>query len=144
MTRARYSYVNQDENGDYYNNDVINIVYDFDETTGATPHDVYFYIAEQNMNNIGYDNTKQERIHPENLLVNGVQYVNYDNLDEDNNLKVYTNIGSTYDMGDKVNMNKNFTLTYGDYNTGTSLYEMEVTVKLDGEDKVVATFNTAK
>ena len=118
----------------FYNTDVININYTYTGSS-AYEHDLYFYIAEQQTANVGYDNTKLERINPRNVFVNGTDYTVY-KLKE-NRLKVYTNIGDN----DDIFTNK-YDLTYGDYNTGIALYEMNVTVKLD--NKTIATFSTTK
>lgn len=125
-------------NGCYYNTDKIMINYKFD-SAAEYKHDMYFYIAEQSMNNIGYDSSKQERIDPRNISINGTTYVGYDN--EKNSLKVYTNIGEAFDGVE--NRNKGYNLTYSDYNTGTALYEMNVTVKKTNNE-VVTTFKTTK
>ena len=125
-------------NGCYYNTDMIMINYDFD-SAAEYEHDMYFYIAEQSMNNIGYDSSKQERINPQNIFINGKSYIQYNN--EENSLKVYTNIGEAYDGVE--NRNKGYNLTYSDYNTGTALYEMNVTVKKTNNE-VVTTFKTTK
>lgn len=121
----------------YYNTDEIKINYTYN---GAPEyrHDMYFYIAEQNMTNMlsGYTNM-QERISPRNIYINDVQYTDYNN--EYNSLKVYTNIGDA----DTTFENK-YSLTYGDYNTGTALYEMSVEVRLEGSDDVVTSFTTSK
>ena len=123
-------------NGFYYNTDKIQINYTYN---GAPEykHDMYFYIAEQNMTNMLPGQTFQERINPRNVYINGVQYTEYAN--EYNNLKVYTNIGDN-----DASFENKYSLTYGDYNTGTALYEMSVEVRLEGEDNVVTTFTTSK
>ena len=70
-------------------------------------------------------------------MINDVDYTEYNN--DDNSLKVYTNIGD----GDGSFDNK-YGLTYGDYNTGTSLYEMTVTVRMEDRDDVITTIKTSK
>ena len=127
-------------NGCFYNTDKIIINYNF-ESAAEYKHDMYFYIAEQSMNNIGKEGETsiQERIRPENIIINDMPYVEYNN--EGNSLKVYTNIGEAYDC--VKNINKGYNLTYSDYNTGTALYEMNVTVKKTNNE-VVTTFKTTK
>lgn len=122
--------------GFYYSTDEIKLNYTYDGEP-QYKHDMYFYIAEQDMSNLGYDETKRERINPRCLVVNGVQYTEYNN--EENSLKVYTNIGDK----DTAFDNK-YSLTYGDYNTGTALYEMRVTVRVEGREGTVTTFTTSK
>lgn len=120
----------------YYSTDEIKINYTYN---GAQEHkhDMYFYIAEQNMTNVS-DTTLQERISPRNVYINSVTYTDYKN--EDNSLKIYTNIGEA----DITPLEGKHGLTYGDYNTGTALYEMNIEVRLEGDDKVITTFNTSK
>ena len=120
----------------YYNTDEISINYSYDGEP-QYKHDMYFYIAEQDMSNIGYDSTKQERISPRRVYINGVSYTEYNN--EENSLKVYTNIGDK-----DTTFDNSYSLTYGDYNTGTALYEMRVTVRVEGREDTVTTFTTTK
>ncbi len=129
----------------YHGTDKIYIDYKYN---GAPEHkhNMYFYIAEQDMKN-KIDNSRRQSISPKNIYIKCLQqgdadlgYMDYTQyINENKNLKVYTNIGDDY-----INFNNIYGLTYGDYNTGTSLYEMEVTVRLKGEDDVVTTFNAAK
>ncbi|MBQ2744634.1 MAG: type II secretion system protein [Lachnospiraceae bacterium] len=120
----------------YYNTDSIKIYYTYN---GAPEfkHDMYFYIAEQKMTNMLPGQTLQERINPRNVYINDKQYTEYNN--ESNSLKVYTNIGDR-----DTTFDNKYGLTYGDYNTGTALYELSVDVRLEGEDKVVTSFTTSK
>ena len=98
---------------------------------------MYFYIAEQQATNIGYDAGKLMRINPRNLYINGVDYTMYNT--ESERLKVYTNIGDK-----DTTFSNSYELTYGDYNTGIALYEMNVTVTEEGSTDTVATFTTTK
>ena len=120
----------------FYNSDKINITYNY---TGNidNEHDLYFYIAEQQATNIGYDAGKLMRINPRNLYINGVDYTMYNT--ESERLKVYTNIGDK-----DTTFSNSYDLTYGDYNTGIALYEMNVTVTEEGSTDTVATFTTTK
>ncbi len=120
----------------YYNTDEIKINYTYN---GAPEykHDIYFYIAEQNMTNLIPGQTFQERISPRHVYINGVQYTEYNN--ESNSLKMYTNIGDK-----DTTFENEYGLTYGDYNTGTALYQMNVDVRLEGKEDVITTFTTSK
>lgn len=89
------------------------------------------------MYNIGYDSSVRERINPRNLTVNGTQYTMYS--PEHDNVKLYTNIGDT-----DLTFNNDYGLTYGNCNSGNSLYQMDITVKLEGQEKTIATFSTTK
>ena len=89
------------------------------------------------MTNMLPGQTLQERINPRNVYINDKQYTEYNN--ESNSLKVYTNIGDR-----DTTFDNKYGLTYGDYNTGTALYELSVDVRLEGEDKVVTSFTTSK
>lgn len=122
-----------------YNTDQINVTYSY--TGEATKkHNLYLYIAEQEAYNYGAPSVPQ-CISPYNLKIttdNTVDYINY-KIDT-NNLKVYTNIGDTNEQ----NKNSIYDLTYGDYNTGTALYEMNIRVRLKDSTDTVTTFNTTK
>lgn len=122
--------------GAYYSTDKINVTYNY---TGdvTKKQNLYFYIAEQEMYNrtLGLE-SKRQLINPDNLTVNGKKYNDYitQDIEKDTvSLKLYTNI-----------VDNKYSLTYGDYNTGDSLYQMDVTVKLEGKSKPVATFSTTK
>lgn len=119
-----------------YSTDEINVTYNY---TGdvTKKQNLYFYIAEQEMYNrtLGLE-SKRQLINPDNLIVNGKKYDDYitQDIEKDTvSLKLYTNI-----------VDNKYSLTYGDYNTGDSLYQMDVTVKLEGKSKPVATFSTTK
>lgn len=122
----------------YYNTDKINLNYTY-EGTPEKKHELYFYIAEQQMYNVGTDSTKLERINPANVTINGVAYTSYDTTSTDNMLKLYTNVGD-----EDITNPTQYGLTYGDYNTGTALYQMNVTVKQEGSNDVVAVFTTTR
>lgn len=120
----------------YYNTDRINVIYTYSGLP-EKKQDLYFYIAEQEMYNIGYDSSVRERINPRNLTVNGTQYTMYS--PEHDNVKLYTNIGDT-----DLTFNNDYGLTYGNCNSGNSLYQMDITVKLEGQENTIATFSTTK
>ena len=131
------------KNGYYDSTDEINVNYVF-KSDSMYKHDINFYIVEQNMTHIdaktGIESEMLQRISPDNVKIfkdkASNEYYTYGDYDNSlNNLKIYTNVGE---------MHKDFesTLTQGEHGTSISLYEMEVTVKLD--DKVVSTFNTTK
>lgn len=137
----RYTTSNPSGDGSYYyNTDKIYVNYTYNGLPDKQ-HKIYVYIAEQNMSVLASGYTGQMRINPGNIILTTNSftgsYMNYEN--ENNYLKVYTNIGDA----DEYFENK-YSLTYGDYNTGTSLYNMNVTVKQEGSDDVIAKFNTSK
>lgn len=123
-------------NGFFYNTDIINVYYTYTGDSAKT-QDLYFYIAEQEMYNVGYDSSMRERINPRNLYVNGVNYTMYN--PELSTVKVYTNIGDN-----DTSFISEYGLTYGEYNSGNSLYQMDISVKLEDKDKTVVTFSTTK
>lgn len=116
-----------------YSTDKINVTYTFTGNNAGDKHNVYFYIAEQEMHNI--DNPeKLQRINPDNLYVNGKKYKDYiEHHLASETIKLYTNIGDS-----------NYNLTYGEYNTGDSLYNMKINVRLEGKSETIATFSTTK
>ena len=134
----------------FYTSDVININYVYDGNLNDQ-QELYFYLAEQKIKNKD-DSTKWQCISPEKVQISvgtkdgskliDTNYVNYaekNNLDDTVKFKVYSNVGDGF-----LDFENPCGLTYGNYNTGISLYEMEVTVRLKGDDDVVTTFNTAK
>lgn len=122
--------------GFYYNSDIINVYYTYTGDS-AKKQDLYFYIAEQEMYNVGQNSSMRERINPRNLYVNGVNYTMYN--PELSTAKVYTNIGDK-----DTSFTNNYGLTYGNYSSGNALYQMDISVKLEGNDKTVVTFSTTK
>ena len=77
---------------------------------------------------------KLQRINPDNLYVNGKKYKDYiEHHLASETIKLYTNIGDS-----------NYNLTYGEYNTGDSLYNMKINVRLEGKSETIATFSTTK
>lgn len=114
-----------------YATDKINIKYDYTGDVKAKQN-LYFYIAQQDANNLLY-NTKQQKIHKDNikLMVDSNNISNPYN-DTLTNVKLYTNISGDTSKG----------LTYTDVNSGVALYDMKVEVKY--KDKVVAEFKTTK
>ncbi len=127
--------------------DSIYINYSYDSNgSNVEAENMYFYIAEQDMKSIDPDTgvvrDVQRRIPVSNLYVNGNSYTNYigntgTSKISNSKLQVYTNIGDSM-----------YGLTYGDgehkHSTEKSLYDMKLTVRLKGDDKVVTTFSTAK
>lgn len=130
------------DGGNSYGTDKIKVIYSGDT---SHPHNLYFYIAEQDVKN--YQNlSTYQRIDPRNLIVTDIRagisskrYTDYcnDNDITKTNLKLYSNIGAY----DGVFDNK-YTLTSADYNKQTALYGLNVYVKYEG--KRVATVTTAR
>lgn len=126
---------NSQMHNESYAKDIININYTFNDGFNQK---VYFYIAEQSAMNLNpaYASYKQ-RINPQNVKLNNkaLSIFRVDNS-QDDNVKLYTNIGMTTTATDLTD------LTYIDKNTGDDMYSMKVEVKL--KNKVVADFESAK
>lgn len=115
-----------------YSTDMINISYNF----VGEPEDkknVYFYLAEQEVNN-KIDSVKKQKIKPANVKVDSLDLNTY-NMNT-STVKLYTNIGNYSDgLTD---------LTYKDKESGIALYDMTVRVRLNGEEDVIAEFTSTK
>ena len=130
-----YTY-NPQLHNESYASDRININYIFND--GYDEQKVYFYIAEQSAMNLDptYASFKQ-RINPQFVTINNCALSVFRvNNTQDDNVKLYTNIGTTTTATDLTD------LTYIDKNTGDDMYSMKVEVNLKG--KVVADFESAK
>lgn len=123
----------RDIDGDIsYSTDKININFSF---IGEPEYikNVYFYLAEQEVNNKIYS-VKKQKIHPMNVKINTLDLTTY-NM-ESSNLKLYTNVGNYTDGLTN--------LTFKDKESGIALYDMTVQVREKGEENIVAEFTTTK
>lgn len=119
-----------------YGTDSINIEYVY-HGLPEYKKDVYFYLAEQEVNNKTHPNVRQ-RINPTNVKVKELETVYSINeaskkLDRESTIMLNTNIGK--DTAD---------LTYVNQVSGIALYDMKVQVRLAGDSKVIAEFTSSK
>ena len=119
-----------------YATDSINIEYVY-HGMPEDKKDVYFYLAEQEVNNKTHPNIRQ-RINPTNVKVKELETV-YSitdaskKFDRESTIMLNTNIGK--DTAD---------LTYVNQVSGIALYDMDVQVRLAGDSKVIAEFTSSK
>lgn len=119
-----------------YATDSINIEYIY-HGMPEDKKDVYFYLAEQEVNNKTHPNIRQ-RINPTNVKVKELETV-YSitdaskKFDRESTIMLNTNIGK--DTAD---------LTYVNQVSGIALYDMDVQVRLAGDSKVIAEFTSSK
>ena len=119
-----------------YATDSINIEYVY-HGMPEDKKDVYFYLAEQEVNNKTHPNVRQ-RINPTNIKVKELETV-YSitdaskKFDRESTIMLNTNIGK--DTAD---------LTYVNQVSGIALYDMDVQVRLAGDSKVIAEFTSSK
>lgn len=119
-----------------YATDTINIEYIY-HGLPEDKKDVYFYLAEQEVDNKTHLNVRQ-RINPTNVKVKELGTV-YSitgaskKFDRETTIMLNTNIGK--DTAD---------LTYVNQVSGIALYDMKVQVRLKGDSKVIAEFTSSK
>ena len=119
-----------------YATDSINIEYVY-HGMPEDKKDVYFYLAEQEVNNKTHPTIRQ-RINPTNVKVKELETV-YSitdaskKFDRESTIMLNTNIGK--DTAD---------LTYVNQVSGIALYDMDVQVRLAGDSKAIAEFTSSK